>query len=548
MPTYPGWTVDPAADTITFDFAPEAAVDIEVNEYATADIGATDVWALGAWSPVYGYPAEVEFFADRLVFACTRAQPQTLWLSRTGDYSFYGKSTPIVDDDAISATLNARGLNAINNLVPLQSLVVFTSGSEWRASGGDGDIITPSTLGFRPQTHIGVASLQALVVGSTALFAQAKGYSVYELAYDFAQDGFTGGDLLAFSAHLLERHTIRDWAWQAVPYSVAWAARDDGLLLSMTYKREQQVVGWMRHPTQGTVEQVCTVPEVSSNALYQVVRRVVDGQVKRYVERMADPVEDVRDYVGLDCSLTYDGRHSGGTTIDLAVIGGGGWGVDDLLTATASGSTFAAGDVGDVLVFGYDDTVPLRLVIVQYVSVTVVKVRPSIPVVAGYQGAQSVWAFARDTISGLGHLEGMAVYALVDGYEQGPFTVDSGDITLDPPGAVVHVGLAYDCDLETLDVNVIGGESVSAKKKLIREVALQVRRARSIHVGVSFDRLTEIPVRTAESLGQLPPLVTETIKVNVSGEWGSAGRVCVRHRGILPLEILSITPDVQFGG
>jgi hypothetical protein len=328
-----GWTVNPTTDQITFLEAPANAAAIVVKEYATADLNVTDVWALGAWSQSYGYPGEVEFFADRLTFAASSAQPQTLWLSRTGDYTFFGKSTPIVDDDSISATLNARGLNRIQDIIPLQSLVVLTSGSEWRATGGDGDAITPSTLAFRPQTHIGVASLQSLVVGATAIFAQNKGNTVFEMAYDFGSDGYTDGDLLTFSSHLMENHTIRDWTWQQVPYTAAWVARDDGVLLSMTYKREQQVVGWMRHVTGAPrtfvrghcnddlapydeIEQVVTVPEANINAVYWVVkRRLGNGTFVRYVERMAEPKRDLVDYIGLDCTLSTDNRVCGGITL-----------------------------------------------------------------------------------------------------------------------------------------------------------------------------------------------------------------------------------------
>src|SRR5690348_2641787 len=114
-----GWTVDAVADTITFLEAPPAGTgNVVVKEFATADLNATAVWALGAWHGAYGFPREVEFFSDRLVFAATVSQPQTLWLSRIGDYSMFGKSTPIADDDAITATCNARTLNRVTDLLP----------------------------------------------------------------------------------------------------------------------------------------------------------------------------------------------------------------------------------------------------------------------------------------------------------------------------------------------------------------------------------------------------------------------------------------------
>jgi hypothetical protein len=37
-------------------------------------------WALGAFSDTTGYPSCVTFFEQRLVFAATLSQPQTLYL------------------------------------------------------------------------------------------------------------------------------------------------------------------------------------------------------------------------------------------------------------------------------------------------------------------------------------------------------------------------------------------------------------------------------------------------------------------------------------
>jgi hypothetical protein len=44
------------------------------------------------------------------------------------------------------------------------------------------------------------------------------------------------------------------------------------------------------------------------------------------------------------------------------------------------------------------------------------------------------WGWARDTISGLDHLEGLSVNVLADGVVQGPFVVAGGQVQLNPPG------------------------------------------------------------------------------------------------------------------
>ena len=225
----------------------------------------------------------------------------------------------------------------------------------------------------------------------------------------------------------------------------------------------------------------------------------------------------------------------------------GGWTPDDLILAVSTSAVFSVSSIGDVIIFGYFENVPLRMTIEEYVDANTVIVRPQSTVTAAYQVAQTSWSFAHNTFSGLSHLEGLSVKVLADGFEQGPFTVTGGTITLDPPAAVVHIGLPYDCDMETLDVNVVGGESVASRAKLIKEVVVQVVTSRDINIGTSFDYLREynpLPV----GMGRLPELTTGTIKVAVSGEWGTNGRVCIRHSSPLPLTILSVIPDVIFGG
>ena len=43
-------------------------------------------WKLGAFSDTTGHPSTVSFFEQRLVFAGTDTEPQTLFFLKSGDY------------------------------------------------------------------------------------------------------------------------------------------------------------------------------------------------------------------------------------------------------------------------------------------------------------------------------------------------------------------------------------------------------------------------------------------------------------------------------
>ncbi|MDQ4678173.1 hypothetical protein, partial [Stenotrophomonas maltophilia group sp. RNC7] len=78
----------------------------------------------------------------------------------------------------------------------------------------------------------------------------------------------------------------------------------------MTYVPEQQVQGWHRHTTaaSGKFESVCCVTEEDEDAVYTIVKRTINGQSVRYVERLhSRRVEALEDAFFVDAGLSYSG-------------------------------------------------------------------------------------------------------------------------------------------------------------------------------------------------------------------------------------------------
>ena len=540
------WIVDPSPDTITFSVAPPNGAAIHVDELDSATLSATDLWWFGAWNDAYGYPGEVEFHASRLWWGGSRSQPQTVWVSRIEGYHNFGLTTPIADDDGFSATLNSRTLNAIMDFVPLQSLVILSTGGVWKETTPQDAPITPDSVSFRPQAAAAAAPIPALLVDSSALYVTAKGYQVRDLAYSFEVDGYAGSDLTAFASHLFEFHAIVDWDFQVVPYSAAWAVRDDGMLLCMVYKREHQVVGWTRATTpNGRFRSVVVLPEDGGDAVYAIVERTLGGVVVDSVERMALPSESAVDWMGVDCGLTYDGRNAGATTLTLT---GADFGTETLLEIAASAAVFQASNVGDVVVFGYGTDAFARIQIHEFVSDVLVRGYALSPVDPAWQAtATTDWALAVDSLSGLGHLEGETVQVIGDAMQLGDHVVSAGAITLSDPAVVAHVGFAYDADLESLEVNIPGAETVQGKSKIIRRVDVRVRDGRNVRAGVSFDKLEGTKPRLRERWGAAPDSKTGLLEYTISASWSEVGKVCIRAGGGLPATVLSLSPHVGIG-
>lgn len=567
-----GWTVDEAADTITFQEAPPTGVNnVVVKEYDATTVGGTDAWALGAWSSDNGWPSEVEYFSDRLWFAGTPRDPQTLWASNIGDYSNFGKSTPIVDSDAITSTINARQVNAVRDLVPLDKLLVLTTGAEFLGTGGQDDVYTPTTFALKPQSYRGISTLQAKVVGDTAVFVQEQGQRVFDIGYRFEQDGYRPQDISVWAEHLVENRVLLQLEWMPAPWSLLWFVRDDGVALGCTYMPEQEVIGWHWHDTGRDINElgddeiidIACLPGTRQTEVYALVRRVVDGATVTYLEQMADAKpDDVRDWFYLDSGLTYDGRNTSATTLTLS--GGTDWLETETLTLTASAVTgingdtgFAATDVGDGFTLErvvtstdpetgerVDTTYKVTLQIVSRSSTTVVEVQSIGTVPEQLRNvAITDWVFLRDRITGLGHLEGREVVILADASVHPVRTVENGSITLDAPYGVVHVGLRYTALLRTLQINAVGGPTIRDEKKMVTEVSLEVKDTVGLKAGTKLDHIDDIAWRETEDWGEPTRPKTGIVKALTSAQWGEdEGQFYIVSDDPLPAEILRLIP------
>ena len=278
------------------------------DDNIAADIGRTPPIQFNPFSGAGNYPGAVSYFEQRRVFAGTLNAPQNLWMTRTGTESNLSYSLPTKDDDAIAFRVAAREANTIRHLIPLDSLMALTAAAEWRVTSVNSDAITPSSVAVRPQSYVGASQAQPVVVNSSILYGAARGGHVRELAYNWQAGGYITGDLSLRAPHLFDGFDIKDIAFQKSPAPVAWFVSSSGKLLGLTYVPEQQVGAWHQHDTDGTFESVACVAEGAEDAVYAVVRRTINGQSVRYIERMAPRLfGEQENAFFVDSGLTYEG-------------------------------------------------------------------------------------------------------------------------------------------------------------------------------------------------------------------------------------------------
>lgn len=284
--------------------------DVDDLELTTGPTGATEHWRLGAWSENTGWPARVSFFEERLAWARTDTQTQTLWFSRAGDFENHRPG--IKDDDAITATILAGQSNSISWMAEGDLLQIGTTGATRTIGQSSGDSpFAPTNLKQKRATTYRSKAVLPIQVGSVTLFAGAFGKNIREFVYSLDADSFIAPDISILSEHLF-RSPIVEMAYQQDPDSIGWIVTEDGKMAAMTYERDQKMVSFTSQETAGEVESVVSIPGSDRDEVWIVVKREIDGNTKRYIETLAphfqdDGSNDATSAIYVDSAISYSG-------------------------------------------------------------------------------------------------------------------------------------------------------------------------------------------------------------------------------------------------
>jgi len=314
------------------------------------------------------YPSVVSFFEQRLVFGNTNNNPQTLWFSKNGDYGNFHTGTS--DDDALIYTIASNQVNAIRYLSATRVLTVGTSGGEYVLTSTNDGPVTPTTTLIRKYSNYGTAQIEPVQVADVTLFVQRGNRKIREFKFvgDVNTGGYSAPDMTILAEHVTEGG-LDHMAYQQEPDSIVWCVRNDGTLLGMTYRREEQVVAWHKHVIGGTfnsgqavVESIATLPtDTGEDELYMIVKRTINSATKRYVEKLKlfDFGNNTTTAFFVDSGLSY----SGGSTTSLSglyhlegetlqVLGNGATHPDE--TVSSGGITLDYSSTSAAVGYGFD--------------------------------------------------------------------------------------------------------------------------------------------------------------------------------------------------
>lgn len=479
----PGWAV------ITYVQSSTAALVDIMRSPASAT--ATAKWSLGAWSDATGWPAVVTFFEQRTVWANTTGQPQTFWMSQSGDLenmrpdSYEDNTVEVQDDDGLDFTIASDQVNAIGWMSPGRQLLLGTSGGEWSVTS-DGPVVIPSDIDVKRESTNGSADIQPIRISSIVLFIQRAKRKLRELVFSFETDGFRAPDLTILADHIT-KGGLREIAYKQEPDSLVYCVREDGVLPVLTYRREEDVVGWSRTIMGGAfgsdepvVESVAVIPGNSTTGTegadecWLIVKRTINSATARYIEVFEEPFE--------------------------------GPNPDD-----------------------YDNEVDFR-------AAVLAAQKEAFYLDSGliYDGSST------STLTGLDHLEGETVGVWGNGAVMADKVVSSGSIALESAVTYAVVGLRYRHVFKSLKL-AFGAQAGTAvgKVKRVHKATAVLLHSLGLRFGRSIAELRSIPLPSA------PTLFTGEHTFDHEGEYDTDPRIVIAGDDPAPLHILALAPELK---
>jgi len=520
-------------------------VTIEILATLSASTATTD-WQLGTFVSTLGFPRTVTFFEQRLVFAGTTSFPQTIFASQSGLYTNFDVGTAAAAD-AFIYTIAANKVNVIRWLAPARDLIVGTAGGEFRVGKPTGEPLKPDNVNITLQTTYGGNTTEAVQIGNVILFVQKQRKKIREFAYRFDDDAYSAPDMTILAEHVTGTG-VYDIAWAQEPESIYWAVRDDGILLGMTYKREEDIIAWHRHILGGFVKHsfnAGTALTASGSDTLKNGKITITSHGYTTGDAVVYDANGNTAITGLDDGRTYYVYVIDANTINLArtyqqaidrtvqqlIAVGSGTHILKNHAKVKSIASVSSDTENEVYVIVERIIDGSRVQYVEYLDSTLNMDSSLSGLINGADG----------TLTNLDHLEGESVQILVGDAVYPNQTVSNGQISVTLPSTsgqhLVEVGLGYTSKLVTMKIEA-GANAGTAQNRPKRFNEIAVRLHETVGVTINGD---QIPFRSSSTpVGQNIPEFTGDKKVTNLG-WDTDGQVTIEQTQPLPMTVLGIT-------
>ena len=223
---------------------------------------ATTSWQEQSYSSLRGYPSAVTFHENRLVFAGTLAQPDSIWFSKTASY-FNFDVGEAKDNEAIHLTAAIGEVQQIRHLVSNRDLLVFAASSEMYVPAFQNQPISPTNAQIRRQTPFGCGFQKPQVSDGSTLFIQRGNKIARELVFSDSENAYVAQPISNLSSHLIktpiEMNSLHGALGKTEDYQ--YVLNDDGTIAVFNTNKNEQRAGWVEFITNGVFHSCVTIDD-----------------------------------------------------------------------------------------------------------------------------------------------------------------------------------------------------------------------------------------------------------------------------------------------
>ena len=464
---------------------------------------------------VNDYPSSVAIWNQRLILGGTVSKPTTLWFSRIGCYEDFSTTALNSADESFSLTLNSNSADAINDLIPFDDLICFTDTKIWRVVGS-----SANNMSAYIESYAGTAGLSPYCSKKSILYIDSSKSSVYNFSYSNEEGGYTGSNQTILSRDIFEGYTFKDISYRDTPIPILYTVRNDGVLLCMTYEKEENIYAWHIFTTKGYYKNVCVIDQEIEDDVYVVIERDGISYIENFKQEISEG-EGVNESWHLDCASRYlsssylycwikDGEYYY-TDSEEPEEG------DDIILNT----NVVVGSVDEDFLNEYT----------RYSS-------------------GDMLAPTLSSVSGLNRFAGKKVTVLADGNFYENMQVDnSGVLTLEKEAANVLVGLSYTGIIETLPFETqLSDESytIGLNRRMV-SVLINYKKMRGLSYKASSGQFYEIKPYKSSNFGEIIPLETDKYNCSVADGYKKDSSIIIRQTYPFPTTIRNITLEIKYG-
>ena len=275
-------------------------------------------WDEQSWSAKRGYPAAVAFHENRLVFAGTIAEPDSIYMSQIGEY-FNFDAGEALDNEAIQLTAATGDVHEIRHLVSSRDLQVFAGTGELYVPTFLNQGITPTNAQIREQTPYGCAFATPQLIDGATVFSQASGRIIREYLFTDAEDAYASTAISTIASHLINtpKYIAVVHSGFGQPDSYALMSMTDGDAAVFTSNRAEKRASWTEFTTNGRFDSVVSIDDRLFVNIYDANNKL------RLCEFKTDIGLDSYVYGAISTnSVTVSSAYANGTTVDVVATNG----------------------------------------------------------------------------------------------------------------------------------------------------------------------------------------------------------------------------------